>query len=163
VELANLVITVTNTSVFSPGKLVATDVTLSSTAGIYGHDVRLTNVTMVDCADFGIWALLGGKVRGSNVMITGSARGGIAAGKVQLTGLTAMYNGNTTFGGPGGGVYAGRIALTDSTVASNLYAGGSGDLVSGSRPKLTNTTCGTSVNTRAKTPAEGTWAVCAFD
>jgi hypothetical protein len=163
VVLENLAIQVTNTGVFSTGKLVATNVAISSAAGINGRDIRLTNVNVIDSVDFGIWALLGGKVRGSNVIVNGNARGGIAAGKVQLTGLTAMDNGNMTFGGPGGGVYAGRIALTDSTVAGNLYVGGSGDLLSGSRPKLSDTTCGTSLNTRATSPAEESWGVCTFD
>jgi hypothetical protein len=163
--LENLAIDVTNSGVFlnTGGKLTATNVAVTSNAGIYGGDMTLTNVSVTDSADAGIWSLLGGKLRGSNVVVTNNARVGIAVGKVQLSQLTATGNGGTAFGGVGGGVYAGRIALVDSNVTGNFRGSDPADLMSGSRPKLTNTACGTSVNTRASSPAEESWGVCTND
>jgi hypothetical protein len=91
-------------------------------------------------------------VVGQNVTLTSCVDGIWASGKVRLTGLTATNN-------SGIGVYsAKRLVLKSSTVTGS----GVVDLLSGRRPVLLDTTCGTS---RMDTydPVPPTWGVCADD
>ena len=91
-------------------------------------------------------------VVGQNVTLTSCVDGIWASGKVRLTNLTANNN-------SGVGVYsAKRLVLKDSSVTGS----GIVDLLSGRRPVLLNTTCGTS---RQDTfdPVPPTWGVCAND
>jgi hypothetical protein len=54
-----------------------------------------------------------------------------------------------------------QLSLIDSTVAGNGGGDGSEDILSGRKPKLKNTTCGTSANPTE--PGNPTWSVCAGD
>lgn len=126
--------------------------------------LNLKNVTITDALDAAI-AL--GRVRASNVTITGGGTGlscndlrakdfvttghagyGLYALKVTAKRLTATGN-------SGPGVRAVTARLSNSVVTGN----GPPDLLTSEQPRLVLTTCGTS----AQFPGPGTWGVCTND
>jgi hypothetical protein len=117
------------------GLTSVTDVTIRDClngAGVLVWRLRATNVRVERCINgFSVVT----SVKGENVAATDNGNAGIAAGgQAALRGVTAR--GNQI------GINARLMRLTDSDSTGNPFA----DLLSGGRPRLTNTTCGTSRN-----------------
>lgn len=131
------------------GRLVASDVTSYNHAGGIGLQANGSMlVTNVAAHDNGIGIFGTSRVRGTNVVATGNGNGVESFRRVYLINLVAT-NSTALFG-----VSAPRIRLTDSTVTGSARA----DIASRYRPRLVNTTCGTSLDYNS-----GTWGVCAND
>lgn len=130
-------------------RLVASDVTTYNHVGGIGlqanGSMRVTNVTT---HDNGIGVFGGSRVRGKNVVATANGNGVESFGWVNLTNLVAT-NSFVLFG-----VAAPHVRLRDSTVTGSVRA----DIQSPNRPRLRNTTCGTSLDSNSNT-----WGVCAND
>jgi hypothetical protein len=120
-------------------------------------NLRLTDVTVRDNA-LGVSA---GKIKGSNVIVTGNGSGGIhARSSITLKGCTVQGNG-------GIGLYSSKGAvLHDCTVTGNDPTNGF-DVATHRHPRLRNSTCGHSVQV-LNPPAlpdvgSPTWSVCISD
>jgi hypothetical protein len=131
-------------------KLVASSVTSygNGGAGVHGIATLIANdVVAYDNHSQGVFATR--SVRGDNVTVTGNGSGVESFRRVKLSHLTATGNTYSY------GVRAPRVTLLDSVVTGNaLY-----DVAATSLPRLSNTTCDTSLNTATSTP----WGVCAND
>jgi hypothetical protein len=92
-----------------------------------------------------------GRVLGHDVNVTGCRTGVWGTRGVNLSNLTVTNSFSGVFSEH-------KITLANSSVTGSVIA----DIYSGSRPKLTNTTCGTSLHFRGKT-ASGNWGVRAND
>ncbi|MCX5737465.1 MAG: hypothetical protein NTZ61_03020 [Proteobacteria bacterium] len=131
--------------------------------------VELSNLSLEDNPSAGVLTdFLTGKVRGTQVNLTGSGIG-IQASQIRLVGLSATGNYRV--------VQARKAILQDSTIAasadtaisghkailtnSSVTGSGSGiDLLTEWRPRVTNSTCGVS---RKLSNDTQTWSVCAND
>jgi hypothetical protein len=131
-------------------KLVASNVTSYGNGGTGLHGIATliaTDVVAYDNDDHGLFATR--TVRGTNVTSTGNGSGVQSYRRVTLSNSTVT--GNTYIFG----VRAPHVTLLDSVVTGNaLY-----DVAATSLPRLSNTTCDTSLNTATSTP----WGVCAND
>src|SRR5262249_54099144 len=79
------------------------------------------------------------RIRGTNVVVTNNANGGVQARRLRFTGLTLQGN-----GAPGLLTFKGGVHLVDSTLTGNNSGMGDLDLATRRRPGLYNTTCGRS-------------------
>jgi hypothetical protein len=113
--------------------------------GIHASRLRLTNVTVTDCTQWGI-SVVRGRISGSQVVISNDSTG-INGERVSLVGLTA--SGNVS------GVQGGRVRLRDSNVTGNSTY----DVYTSTRPRLVNTSCDHSFDFVNMVP----WGVCALD
>jgi hypothetical protein len=132
-------------------RVTASDVTVYNTVanGIglqAGGTMVATNVT---AHDNGIGLFATKRLRGTNIVAQNNANGVESFGSIWITNLLAIDNTYLW------GVSAPRLTLFDSTVTGNANA----DLSSRSRPRLINTTCGTS----AVLGGDGSWGVCTND
>jgi hypothetical protein len=145
------------------------DVGIYSSYGDVSHASRLdlTGVVIRDNTGDGVRG--GTKLYATDTTIENNGGVGTTSwGPSRLVRTTITGNGST-------GIVTGRyhdfyelyfytrhqLVLVDSTVTGNGLGDGSGDLLSGRKPRLLRTTCGTSGNpTVAGTP---TWGVCTGD
>ncbi len=129
-------------------KILATNLTVRDTTSIGIQTFRLlraTGLTVTGNAGFGVATERTVRIDGAEISNNGGD--GIAARRVKASSLTATGNGNY-------GVFAERNArLTDSMLTGNT----DGDLFSARKPRLDNTTCGTSDG------PNGPWGVCTGD
>ena len=140
VNVSNTSITATVGGIWYTGPTTLDHVDVNPYAGA-------TSLQCVDAASHS------GKVQGHDVAVSGCLFGVYGARGVTLKNLT-VTNSFT-------GVFSERkITLTDSSVTGSSPL--SADIYGGSRPKLTNTTCGTSLRFFGKT-GSGNWGVCAGD
>jgi len=153
VDVSDLTLVDNADSIDVVGRLNATRVDASSTR--YGvrssKPMVLNQVTVTNSGGDGI---LGKKILGDDVTVSGCQTAIATDGIVQLSRLNAHDNIY--------GVDARRMRLTDSTVTTNT----SDDLLSRSKPVLTNTSCETSarlVRTKGGYLVGGSWGVCAGD
>jgi hypothetical protein len=118
---------------------------------ISGQRIRAQRLTVTGSAPASIGTVHAHSLKGTNIDISNNHSTGIIAEKVRVENLTA--NGNE-----GVGIDAGRVILRGSEVTGNA-AGLSGvDILSDSRPKLVDSTCGLSSGN-----AGGDWDVCTND
>jgi len=138
-------------------KLFVNDVTVHGGLGISARDIYGSNVNLIHeplpfCESSP--ALYGRKIRGSNLTATSVS----AEKRLEVTGLTVD-------GSPGCGdgvvVQSGLVVLTDSSITGAPRF----DLVSRTRPRLVNTTCGSSrrIGPGNVVLETETWGVCAGD
>jgi hypothetical protein len=136
-----------------PGSLDVTNVSVDSLGfGVSAKKISANGLTVTtarqDC-------ILGDRLRGTNVTVSGCATGISLTGSARVTGLDAR--GNVTVG-----ITARAVRLEDSTVTGNMFLGAPLDLLTRRMPRLVNTTC--DVSRQFTGDAVGpTWGVCASD
>lgn len=134
-------------------RMVASDVTAHDNPGGQGlvadKTLTVTNVVANNNAGHGLFAVK--RLTGYGVTAIANITGVESWGRVALTNLVATNNQYY-------GAAARSLRLTDSTLTGN----GLGDLVSGTRPLLTDTVCGMSVRVEDGSVV-GNWGVCAND
>lgn len=113
-------------------------------AAVLGGKVRITNTTIRDSNN----AVFGKKVMLTDCSIVDNTIGLEANGTVIL--LRSAVTNSTRWG-----IQATGVSLHDSSVSGS----GQVDLLTKHRPRLMNSTCGTS----AKPASPGTWGVCSLD
>ncbi len=131
---------------------------------IIGKRVRASNLTISGAAVEGIFA--DGPFRGEGLSVSGSGEAGVRAdGSVRLAESTITGNGR--FGVSNG---PGRIRLIDSSVTGNGTDADCGlagmpcaDLSSGVAPKLVSSTCETSTGNPVSQGGGHDWNVCTLD
>jgi len=103
-----------------------------------------------------------GRIRGSNVVITNNANGGVGARRLRFTGLTLQGN-----GAPGLLSFRGGARLVDSTLSGNNSGMGDLDLATRRRSGVLNTPCGRSARVPdppvVPVPTDPSWGVCTND
>jgi len=136
------------------GRLDLIDVTSSSTfAGISGGDIRATRLAVT--TNSGGNCIMGSKLRGVDVTVTGCHTGITMLRSVRVEGLDDRDNLTV-------GVTATRVRLINSVVTGNIFIGQALDILSRRRPVLTNTTCDASAQWINDTVGPA-WGVCAGD
>lgn len=125
-------------------------------AMLYAHDVTTTGNGV------GLY-VFGQKGRIEDAVVTGNSDDGIRVGNTTLARVTVSGN-----GGHGVVAYSGSFKIVDSTVDGNAIgaycsdpSANCADLTSRKRPKVSNTTCGTSAGSGDGSPA--TWGLCGGD
>lgn len=159
---------------FMGERLVVSDVELrDSEAGIaalFGGKIIVSDVNVHDMDEVGIAGAE--SLTGKNVTVvrTGLEPAGFAdpvnealsrvavhGTRIKIRGLVATDN-----GGPG--VVARVARIVDGTLSNNAADIGGWDFLTGTRPRLKNTTCSSSAELETPTPAiGGSWLVCSGD
>ena len=147
-------------------RVLVEDVTIRDGAGsaiAFGQpgSLDLRNVTVANNGA-GVAATNAGRIRGTNVVVTNNANGGVQARRLRFTGLTLQGN-----GAPGLLTFKGGVHLVDSTLTGNNSGMGDLDLATRRRPGLYNTTCGRSARVpdppAIPAPTDPSWGVCTND
>lgn len=141
-SLQNVTVTGSRFDGIRATKVVARDVTSS------GNGV----------GDFG-WGIIGsGGVKGRNLIVSDNGAEGVSASSGKVTLRDSQVTGNASCGVIGLGISRGALTIIRSTVTGN-GAQGCADVVSQIKPRVRNSTCGTSLDAQALAP----WGVCAND
>ena len=144
-----------------PSSVSLLDVTVTGSRldGIRATKVNARDVTSSGngVGDLG-WGIIGwGGVKGRNLIVSDNSAEGVFS-NVRVTLRDAQVTGNALGGVIGFGISRSALTIVRSTVTGNDAQGGA-DLLSQRKPRVRDSTCGSSLDAQALVP----WGVCAND